>query len=105
QALCRYAWPGNVRELENVVERAVILSSGPELQVTIPEMVPEAVATHAEPFTHNMDFAEAERAYILRVLRDCNWVISGPRGAASQLRLNRSTLRSKMTKLGITRPN
>lgn len=105
QALCRYAWPGNVRELENVVERAVILSSGPELQVTIPEMAPEAVATHAEPFSPNLDFAEAERAHILRVLRDCNWVISGPRGAASKLRLNRSTLRSKMTKLGITRPN
>ena len=44
QALCRYAWPGNVRELENVVERAVIISSGPELQVTIPEMVSEVVA-------------------------------------------------------------
>lgn len=105
QALCRYAWPGNVRELENVVERAVILSSGPELQVTIPEMATEAVATHAEPFSPNLDFAEAERAHILRVLRDCNWVLSGPRGAASKLRLNRSTLRSKMTKLGITRPS
>ena len=115
-ALCRYSWPGNVRELENVVERAVILSSGTELQVTLPEMrlhvaadsiahVAAAATSEAESLIDTMSFAEAERAHILRVLHDCNWVVGGARGAASKLGLNRSTLRSKMTKLGIARPN
>lgn len=121
QALGRYAWPGNVRELENVIERAVILSSAPKLQVTLREMTLANAArkvldasvasdsgrfgaTHAEISKGGMNFAEAERAHILRALDDCNWVIGGPRGAASKLGLNRSTLRSKMMKLGITRP-
>jgi transcriptional regulator with GAF, ATPase, and Fis domain len=53
----------------------------------------------------NMNFEDAERAHILRVLRDTNWIIGGPRGAASKLGLNRSTLRSKMRKLAIIRPS
>jgi formate hydrogenlyase transcriptional activator len=114
QALCRYPWPGNVRELENLIERAVILSSGPELRVALPELSSQAAGIPAEAASHNMKLEdadqylrldEAERAHILRALRDTNWIIGGRRGAASKLGLNRSTLRSKMMKLGITRPS
>jgi len=115
QALGRYPWPGNVRELENVIERGVILSTGRELQVTLPELdEAEAIssashdgdirATQTQRAATPTTFSEVERAHILRVLNDCNWVIGGPRGAASKLGLNRSTLRSKMMKLRITRP-
>ena len=106
QALCGYVWPGNVRELENVLERAVILSPGPELQVALPELSPNAAVIPAEARrVRNMNLEDAERAHILHVLRDTNWIIGGPRGAASKLGLNRSTLRSKMIKLGIDRPS
>jgi formate hydrogenlyase transcriptional activator len=104
-ALADYHWPGNVRELENLIERAVILSPGPELQVALPELRASAVAAVAEVTNQSLNFEEAERAHILRVLCDTNWIIGGPRGAASRLGLNRSTLRSKMSKLGITRPS
>ena len=104
QTLCRYVWPGNVRELENVIERAVILSSGPELQVALPELSPSPAVIPDEAVSRNMNLEDAERAHILHVLRDTNWIIGGPRGAASKLGLNRSTLRSKMIKLGIARP-
>ncbi len=113
QALCHYPWPGNVRELENLIERAVILSPGPELQVALPELLPHADVIPAEAAGQsvNLEHAEtmrledAERAHILRALRDTNWIVGGPRGAASKLGLNRSTLRSKMIKLGINRPS
>ena len=103
-ALTEYHWPGNVRELENLIERAVILSSGSELEVALPELTSRAVAVAAEVADPNMNLEDAERAHILRALRDTNWMIGGPRGAASKLGLNRSTLQSKMRKLGITRP-
>ncbi|MBX3276845.1 MAG: sigma 54-interacting transcriptional regulator [Acidobacteria bacterium] len=102
--LAEYHWPGNVRELENLIERAVILSSGPELEVFLPEPKAPAAAVATESVSRNLNFEDAEREHILRVLRDTNWIIGGPRGAASKLGLNRSTLRSKMSKLGITRP-
>ncbi len=113
QALCHYPWPGNVRELENVIERSVILSPGPVLQVGLPELCPHAtvVPTEAAGQNVNLEHAEtmhledADRAHILRALRDTNWIIGGPRGAAAKLGLNRSTLRSKMIKLGINRPS
>jgi formate hydrogenlyase transcriptional activator len=101
--LAEYPWPGNVRELENLIERAVILSSGPELQVSLPELRAPAAAAWAEGAGQSPNFQDAERAHILRVLNDTNWVIGGPRGAALKLGLNRSTLRSKMKKLGISR--
>lgn len=112
-ALAEYHWPGNVRELENLIERAVILSPGPELQVALPELSPRAAVIPAEAAGQNvnleraetMRLEDAERAHILRALRDTNWIIGGPRGAASKLGLNRSTLRSKMVKLGINRPS
>jgi formate hydrogenlyase transcriptional activator len=104
-ALAEYHWPGNVRELENVIERAVILSRGPELEVTLPELKPKARAASAvEIGDDNLNLEDAEREHILRALRDANWMIGGSRGAAAKLGLNRSTLQSKMRKLGIVRP-
>jgi formate hydrogenlyase transcriptional activator len=103
QALCRYSWPGNVRELENVLERAVILSAGPELCVALPELRANTSAVPAEAGSQDMKLEDAERTHILHILRETNWIIGGPRGAASKLGLNRSTLRSKMKKLGIDR--
>jgi formate hydrogenlyase transcriptional activator len=116
QALRRYSWPGNIRELENLIERAVILSSGPELLVEVPEVrSPEASAYRPRPShaaavpsdsaKEYLNLDDADRAHILRALRDTNWIVGGPRGAASKLGLNRSTLRSKMIKLGISRPS
>jgi formate hydrogenlyase transcriptional activator len=105
QALCRYTWPGNIRELENLIERAVILSHGPELHVVLPELSSGAVVIPVEGVAETMNLEQAERAHILRTLHETNWIIGGPRGAASKLGLNRSTLRSRMTKLGINRPS
>jgi formate hydrogenlyase transcriptional activator len=105
QALCGYPWPGNIRELENVIERSVILSSGRELQVAVPEQISRPIATPAAMTSPGMYLEDAERAHILTALQDANWIIGGPRGAASKLGLNRSTLRSKMLKLGISRPS
>jgi formate hydrogenlyase transcriptional activator len=98
-ALTRYPWPGNVRELANFVERAVLLSPGPELQVALGDLKAPAGAA-ASPAT----LADAEREHILEVLRQTNWVIGGPAGAAARLGLKRTTLQSKMRKLGIERP-
>jgi formate hydrogenlyase transcriptional activator len=94
-ALTHYHWPGNVRELENLVERAVILSPGPELRVPVAELKqsPEARS--------NLSLQAAEREHIVRVLRETNGVVGGPRGAASRLGLKRTTLQSKIRKLGI----
>jgi formate hydrogenlyase transcriptional activator len=104
-ALSEYHWPGNVRELENVIERAVILSRGPELEVALPELKPRAAAAAATgPANVNSTLEDAEREHILRALHDANWMIGGSRGAAARLGLNRSTLQSKMRKLGIVRP-
>jgi formate hydrogenlyase transcriptional activator len=99
-ALVRYPWPGNVRELENFLERAVLLSPGPELQVPLAEL--QAGAAVAEDGA--VTLAEAEREHILRVLRQTNWVIGGPEGAAAKLGMKRTTLQSRMRKLGISRP-
>jgi formate hydrogenlyase transcriptional activator len=96
QALLQYRWPGNIRELQNVIERAVILSRGPALHVLLPE-----ATMHVKDTT----LAGTEREYIIRVLAETNWVVSGRRGAAQRLGLNRSTLQSKMRKLGIRRPH
>jgi len=95
QALTQYHWPGNIRELQNVIERAVILSSGTALEVPLAEV---------RPIVKDATLAGTEREYIIRVLRETNWVVSGSNGAASRLGLNRSTLQSKMRKLGISRP-
>jgi formate hydrogenlyase transcriptional activator len=100
EALTRYEWPGNVRELENFIERAVILSSGSELHVPVADLK-AAVHEDDEPSTV---LADAEREHILRTLKATNWVIGGPTGAAAKLDMKRTTLQSKMQKLGIARP-
>ena len=105
-ALSEYHWPGNVREMENFIERAVILSRGSELQIPLAELkprngsgAPQLAATNGfETLEH------AEREHIVRTLGETRWVISGPTGAASRLGMKRTTLQSRMRKLGITRP-
>jgi formate hydrogenlyase transcriptional activator len=101
EALTRYSWPGNVRELENLIERAVILSRGPALHVPLPEDRLSGEANVASPIT----LEAAERDHILRTLRDTNWVIAGQHGAATRLGMKRTTLQSRMAKLGISRPS
>lgn len=98
--LTRYAWPGNIRELENLVERSVILTQGTDLQVPISELQAESRLA----VTPAVTLEEAEREQILRVLHETKWVIGGPGGAAARLGLKRTTLQSKMQKLGLTRP-
>jgi formate hydrogenlyase transcriptional activator len=100
--LVRYPWPGNIRELENVIERAVILSSGPALHINLGDLKSAAPANG--PAGSAATLADAERDHILGVLRDTGWVLSGPNGAAVRLAMKRTTLQSKMKKLGISRP-
>lgn len=102
QALSRYHWPGNIRELQNVIERAVILSSGPILRVPLSELKPLAVNGHSGPSRHDT-LEEAERKHVLAVLEETNWVLAGPNGAAARLGMKRSTLQYRMGKLGIFR--
>jgi formate hydrogenlyase transcriptional activator len=97
-ALVRYSWPGNIRELENVIERAVILSPGAVLQVRINDFTPEVPSSNG-----SASLADAEREHILRVLRETDWVLGGAAGAAARLGMKRTTLQSKMKKLGISR--
>jgi formate hydrogenlyase transcriptional activator len=102
-ALVAYPWPGNVRELENVIERAVILSRGPALHINLGDL--KTAAAHAElPPGAAVTLADAERDHILSVLRETSWVLGGPNGAAARLAMKRTTLQSKMKKLGISRP-
>ena len=99
-ALVGYAWPGNVRELENVIERALILSTGSTLRLGALGAVPRGAAGHAS--LERLD--DVERAHIRHVLEGCGGKIDGKGHAAERLGLNPSTLRSRMRKLGITRP-
>ena len=94
-----YQWPGNIRELENVLERAVINSSGPKLR-----LVDELKKRHTDLAKTKKTLAEAERDHIVRVLDQTNWKVSGQNGAAEILGLNRSTLRARIRKLGILQP-
>jgi len=101
EALMRWPWPGNIRELENFLERAVILTRGPVLYVPLAELQTEAESVSAEledPTLH-----AAEREHILRMLRETKGQIGGPSGAATRLGLKRTTLNSKLKKLGIER--
>lgn len=103
QALCRYSWPGNVRELEHVVERGVILSPGPELRIPLSEFESvDAVGAQA-PAKSSEKLEEIEREHILGVLRETKGKIGGAGGAAERLGMNRTTLNSRMQKLGISR--
>ncbi len=111
-ALMRWHWPGNVRELENIIERAVILSRGGLLDVPAAMLTDHAAALAAPPPPGPVPSAPAapadsleaiERAHILKTLADTNWVIGGKDGAAARLGLKRTTLASRMKKLGIAR--
>jgi len=101
EALCRYRWPGNIRELENVIERAVILSPGPELQVPLREF--QSPTPAGLNGGKHQTLEEVERAHILATLQETKWVLGGPKGAATRLGMNRSTLQFRMKKLGIVR--
>jgi formate hydrogenlyase transcriptional activator len=100
RVLTRWSWPGNIRELENLLERAVILTRGPVLYVPLAELqVADEEAADLESGTLH----EAEREHILRVLREAKGQIGGEDGAAARLGLKRTTLNSKIKKLGIER--
>jgi formate hydrogenlyase transcriptional activator len=111
-ALSRYHWPGNIRELQNVIERAVIISTGPALSVDVADLKfvkagPPAPENPAFPKStngtlHNV-LKETERQQILKALKQSNWIVAGPNGAAAHLGMNRSTLQVRIRKLGISR--
>ena len=97
-ALMRYPWPGNIRELQNTIERCVICSTSATLH---PPSLPDPGDCSS---TNNCTLAELERRHILRTLRETDWVIGGPDGAAVRLAVKRTTLLYKMRRLGISRP-
>ena len=101
-----YPWPGNVRELENVIERAVILSRGPDLEVpaeAVPAVTPPATPAADDQGADPEALREVERQHIVTVLKRTGWRVDGPKGAARVLNMHPSTLRSRMQKLGIRR--
>ena len=101
EALVRHSWPGNIRELQNVIEHSVILSTGPVLHVPLAGLHANSVPN--QEGTGRKTLEEAEREHILSTLKETKWIISGPRGAAARLEMNRSTLQFRMRKLGIVR--
>jgi formate hydrogenlyase transcriptional activator len=106
EALSEYHWPGNVRELENFIERAVILSGGSVLQPPLAELAKRKKLSSAISANgSNGTLREAEREHIERALKDTNWVIGGPAGAAARLGMKRTTLQTRIKKLGIKRFN
>src|SRR6266571_5202026 len=104
--LTNYAWPGNIRELQNVIERAVILSSGPTLTLDREQLlVPLAAAAPSDPrssasSTESASLSDVERCHIQSILEQTGWVIEGARGAARILSLHPNPLRFRMKKLG-----
>ena len=94
--LINYPWPGNIRELQNVIERAVIVTSGDVLQVP-------PLATRITVRTEPRSLKDAERDHILKALEESNWVVAGRNGAAARLGVARTTLISKMQKRGVSR--
>jgi PAS domain S-box-containing protein len=99
RAFVRWDWPGNIRELENFIERAVILTNGPVLRAPLSELELER---QEDDKSASGTLETAEREHILRVLREAKGMIGGPDGAAARLGLKRTTLNSKLKKLGIT---
>src|SRR3979490_1817515 len=111
-ALCRYHWPGNIRELQNVIERAVIISTGPVLSVDVADLkfpeagsVVEKTTSPKSPINgalHDV-LEQSESEQILKALEQCNWVVAGQGGAGAHLLLSRATLQQRIPKLGIVR--
>jgi formate hydrogenlyase transcriptional activator len=105
RALCEYDWPGNIRELQNLIERAVILCSGPVLRVPARDLQNRTITiSHSGHSGQHQTLEDADRAHILRTLKGVGWVVGGPNGAAARLGMHRSTLQFRMKKLGIVRP-
>jgi len=102
EALTRYDWPGNIRELQNVIERSVILSPGPELRIAMPEFNRELAPVVLVGRVANGS-EDVERARILEALKEAKGQVSGPDGAAARLGLKRTTLQSRMQKYKIAR--
>src|SRR5712672_3075273 len=110
-ALSRYHWPGNIRELQNVIERAVIISTGPALNIDISDLkfskagppAGKRTASKSANGALHIVLEETERQQILEALKECNWIVAGPKGAAAHLAMKRSTLQLRMQKFGITR--
>jgi len=103
QSLQSWNWPGNIRELDNFIERAVILSSGPDLRVSLNDFENPLQTASSPVSLPDPTLESAEREHILRILRETRGLIGGSRGAAERLGLKRTTLNSKLKKLGITR--
>jgi formate hydrogenlyase transcriptional activator len=103
-ALQRYDWPGNVRELEHLVERAVILSRGPELRVPLADLTSTAAGAALPGASPGRMLQDAERELIRRTLDACHWIVGGRGGAAARLGMKRTTLLARMKKLGLRRP-
>ena len=102
-ALTRYPWPGNIRELQNLIERAVILSHGPVLQIPLHDLDNRTALRRDNGNDQTLE--AAERTHILAILKETRWVLGGARGAAARLGMNRSTLQFRLRKLGIVRPD
>jgi formate hydrogenlyase transcriptional activator len=110
-ALGRYQWPGNIRELQNVIERAVIISTGPVLSVDVSDLrfpkdssnVEQSASPKSTNGALHSVLEETERGHILEALQRCNWVVAGHSGAAARLGMKRSTLQKRIHKLGIAR--
>jgi DNA-binding NtrC family response regulator len=100
ERLRNYSWPGNVRELENILERAIILASGPILEIDAEVFAGSSSTTAASA---SRDLESVERDHILAALKESDWVIEGQKGAARILNLHPNTLRSRLKKMGITR--
>lgn len=102
ETLVRYSWPGNVRELQHFIERAVILSSGTVLEAPLSELK-RAIQERQIAFKSPRTMEEIERESILQALHASHWVVGGPNGAAVKLGLKRTTLASRIEKLGLSR--
>jgi formate hydrogenlyase transcriptional activator len=98
ERLTNWDWPGNIRELENFIERSVILTPGTTLQAPLSELVTPPISS----VTSGLSLESVERDYIVRVLQESRGLIAGPNGAAARLGMKRTTLQSKIQRLGIS---
>lgn len=103
ERLLNYQWPGNIRELQNIVERAVVISNSPEVRID-DSVLGSTNCSPGPPAEDNKTLDDVERSHIINVLEETGWVIDGKRGAAAILKINPNTLRSRMKKLGVKKP-